>query len=144
MKSKKELYEAHLEGIVWREAQILIVVCSMCFSLIIVGIWKYEVYTTDLLSAIKWYMIAVGAGTCVGFTISSFLSFFGAEWLLELKRDRNHQRTQNCWTKKDALRRIVEENPEDKKAEIRLKRVEYKLQKLGVISQLLTNPHRRV
>ena len=139
-KSEKELFESHLQGNIWRETKDKIVVCSLFFMLIIVGIWKYEVYTTSVLNAIKWYLIAMGAGFSLGSVISLLIS---AKWLLQRKRDCNHQHTQNCWAKMIALQKLVE-SPDDKKAKNRLKKVEYQSKKLSVISKLLTNPYKRV
>jgi len=140
-KTEKELFESHLQGNVWRKLKDNIVVSTLFLILIIVGIWKYEVYTTSILSATKWYLIAMGAGFSLGSVISSLIS---AKWLLQRKRDRNHQHTQNCWAKMKALQEIVEENPNDKKAKICLEKVEYKLQKLRIVSQLIINPYKRV
>jgi len=139
-KTEKELFESHLQGNIWRETKDKIVVCSLFFVLIIVGIWKYEIYTTSMLSAAKWYLLSIGTGFSLGVTISSLIP---AKWFLQRKRDINHQRTQNCWAKMNALQKLVE-NPDANKAKHRLEKVEYRFKKLNIISQLLTNPYKRV
>lgn len=139
-KTEKELFESHLQGNVWRKLKDKIVVCSLFFVLIIVGIWKYEIYTTSILSAAKWYLLSMGAGFSLGVTISWLIP---AKWLLQRKRDINHQRTQNCWAKMIALQKLVE-NPDGNKAKNRLKKIEYQFLKLNIISQLLINPYKRV
>lgn len=144
MKTQREMYEERLQRNVWLDVKDVIIICSIFLMLIFVAIWKYEIYTVSLLSAIKWFFLSIGSGFCLGSMVSYYLNFFSSEWLLERKRDRNHQRAQNCWAKKDAMKKNVEKNPNDKKAKIRLKKVEHRQEQLAVISKLLTNPYNRV
>ena len=139
MKTKKHMYESRIQRIVWLETREKIIMYGICLTLIIIGVRKYEFFTTDIISASKWFLIAIGYGFCWGSLVSYLIP---SKWILQNKRDRLHQKVQNCWAKRNSLHNFVEENPDNKKAKIRLEKVEYRWEKLTLVSKSLNNPYK--